>query len=95
MTGFEPRSSGIGSDQSANCATNTALKLHLSFKWSIQDEKYHTKVGKRRKTYKAKVQLWQVHVYAFKKHITLLIKWTLSINYDSCGPKNKIIKVVE
>ena len=26
MTGFEPGSSGIGSDRSANCATTTALQ---------------------------------------------------------------------
>ena len=27
MTGFEPGSSGIGSDRSANCATTTALYI--------------------------------------------------------------------
>ena len=31
MTGFEPGSSGIGSDRSANCATTTALqRIYLS-----------------------------------------------------------------
>ena len=30
MTGFEPESSGIGSDRSANCATTTAQKLSIS-----------------------------------------------------------------
>ena len=31
MTGFEPGSSGIGSDCSANCAITTAQKKHLFF----------------------------------------------------------------
>ena len=29
MIGFEPRSSGIGSDRSANCATTTARKVYF------------------------------------------------------------------
>ena len=29
MTGFEPGSSGIGSDRSANCATTTAQQFYL------------------------------------------------------------------
>ena len=32
MTGFEPGSSGIGSDRSANCATTTALQEIILFK---------------------------------------------------------------
>ena len=30
MTGFEPGSSDIGSDRSANCATTTALEFYFS-----------------------------------------------------------------
>ena len=30
MTGFEPGSSGVVSDRSANCATTTSLKSNLS-----------------------------------------------------------------
>ena len=32
MTGFEPRTSGVGSDRSTNCATTTALLKDLCIK---------------------------------------------------------------
>ena len=35
MTGFEPGSSGIGSDPSANCATTTAPRFVLTSKYLI------------------------------------------------------------
>ena len=40
MTGFEPQASGVGSDRSANWATNTArtLLLFVIELWSEEDE---------------------------------------------------------
>ena len=42
MTGFEPRTSGIGSDRSTNWATTTSQKnefLELDFRWGLFNEK--------------------------------------------------------
>ena len=40
MTGFEPGSSGIGSDRSANCATTTAQRSNVEvFKGSTKRDK--------------------------------------------------------
>ena len=38
MTGFEPGSSGIGSDRSANCATTTAQPLFVYYVLSQANE---------------------------------------------------------
>ena len=35
MTGFEPGSSGIGNDRSANCATTTAVLVNFYIKGSM------------------------------------------------------------
>ena len=40
MTGFEPRTSGVGSDRSTNSATNTAPKCTKCFEYGLLSEPF-------------------------------------------------------